>query len=196
MTAKYSDLNDSVSIIGLGNVFLGDDGFGPLTVETFRCQYECGSNVEVSDLGALGLDLAPYLYKRKLVVIVDAVHAKAPVGTLLEFCEDDFSSRHASFRITGHDPGISDTLTHLRLAGSSPSELIVIGAVPESCIFGDGISNAMLSVASEAAESIARILLLRRFVCNRRQTAAQPNVWWLPKGSLELASGAKAQTNA
>jgi len=62
----------AVSVIGLGNVFLGDDGFGPLAVETFRCQYECGPEVEVLDLGTPGLDLAPYLYGRELVVIVDA----------------------------------------------------------------------------------------------------------------------------
>ena len=39
----------AVSVIGLGNVFLGDDGFGPLAVETFLCQYECGPEVEVLD---------------------------------------------------------------------------------------------------------------------------------------------------
>jgi hydrogenase maturation protease len=196
MMVKDPNLNDSVSILGLGNVFLGDDGFGPLTVETFRYLYECGSNVEISDLGALGLDLAPYLYGRKLVVIVDAVHAEAPVGTLLEFCEDDFSSSQASLRITGHDPGLWDTLVHLRLAGGSPSELIVIGAVPESCIFGDGISEVILALASEAAASIARILLHRGVVCIRRETAAQPNLWWLPKAALEDARNPKAHTNA
>ena len=68
-------------IIGLGNVLLGDDGFGPLAVELFRCQYECGSNVEVLDLGTPGLDLAPYLYGTDLVVIADAVHAEEKPGT-------------------------------------------------------------------------------------------------------------------
>ena len=196
MTAVYPNLNDSVAIIGLGNVFLGDDGFGPLAVETFRCLYECGSNVEVSDLGTPGLDLAPYLYGRKLVIIIDAVQAGLPVGTISEFCEDDFSSSHASFRITGHDSGLWDTLTHLRLAGGSPSELIVIGVAPESCVFGDGVSAAMLTMAAEAAASIARILLHRGIACNRRGTAARPNLWWLSKAGPEDASNAKECANA
>jgi hydrogenase maturation protease len=196
MMVKDPNLSDSVSIIGLGNVFLGDDGFGPLTVETFRCLYVCESNVEVSDLGTPGLDLAPYLYGRKLVIIVDAVHANVPVGSISEFSEDDFSSSHARFRITGHDPGLWDTLTHLRLAGRSPSELIVIGAVPESCAFGDGFSAAMLTVAAEAAASIARILLHRGIVCNRRQTEAQLNLWWQRKAKVQYPSDAKAQPNA
>ena len=58
-----------ISIVGLGNVFLGDDGFGPLAIETFRCKYECSPDVEVLDLGTPGLDLAPYLYDKRLVIV-------------------------------------------------------------------------------------------------------------------------------
>jgi len=133
-----------VSVIGLGNVFLGDDGFGPLAVETFRCEYECGAEVEVVDLGTPGIDLAPYLYERSLVIIVDAVHSDAFQGALSVFCEDDFVSDRARLRISGHDPGLWDALTHLRLAGHAPSELIVVGVTPASCIFADGISPSIL----------------------------------------------------
>jgi hydrogenase maturation protease len=121
-----------VSVIGLGNVFLGDDGFGPLAVETFRCEYECGSEVEVVDLGTPGMDLAPYLYERSMVIVVDAVHSDAFQGALSVFCEDDFVSDRARLRISGHDPGLWDALTHLRLAGHAPSELIVVGVTPVS----------------------------------------------------------------
>jgi hydrogenase maturation protease len=180
MTAASEEKDAAVSIIGLGNVFLGDDGFGPLTVETFRCQYECGPNVEVLDLGTPGLDLAPYLYGRKLVVIIDAVHANVAPGTLSVFSEDDFLSSRARLRITGHDPGLWDALSHLRLASHGPSEVIVIGAAPQSCTFGDGLGNSMLLVATDAAASIAQLLVDRGYNCTRRYPAAQQNLWWLP----------------
>jgi len=150
-----------ISVIGLGNVFLGDDGFGPLAVETFRSQFMCGPEVEVLDLGTPGL--------RAVSV----------------FCEDDFTSSRACLRITGHDPGLWDTLTHLRIADCGPSELIVIGTAPESCIFGDGPSDAMLRLAAEAAESIAQLLSRRGVLCNRRHVAPHPNLWWLPLSSTE-----------
>ncbi len=54
MTVSSPANHNCVSVIGLGNVFLGDDGFGPLAVETFRCQYACGPEVEVLDLGTPG----------------------------------------------------------------------------------------------------------------------------------------------
>jgi hydrogenase maturation protease len=180
MTSMNRAEDRAISVIGLGNVFLGDDGFGPLAVETFRCQYACGPEVEVLDLGTPGLDLAPYLYGRELVVIVDAVHSNLPLRTVSVFYEDDFLSSRACLRITGHDPGLWDTLTHLRLADRGPSELLVIGAVPESCAFGDGPGEAMLSLASDAAASIAQVLTDRGTRCVHRSVSREPNLWWLP----------------
>jgi hydrogenase maturation protease len=139
----------------------------------------------VLDLGTPGLDLAPFLYSRRLVVIVDAVRADLPAQTVSVFCENDFTSSRACLRITGHDPGLWDTLTHLRLADRGPCELIVIGAAPDSCAFGDGPSPAMLNLAAEAAASIAQVLVHRGVLCNRRDVAPQPNLWWLPLNPKE-----------
>jgi hydrogenase maturation protease len=183
-------VDHAASVIGLGNVFLGDDGFGPLIVETFRCHYAYGPDVEVLDLGTPGLDLAPYLYGRELVVIVDTVHANLPPRTVSVFCEEDFASSRACLRITGHDPGLWETLAHLRLADCGPSELIVIGATPESCAFGDALSHGILNLADEAAAAIAMALSLRGFICTRRDIAAQPNLWWLPFAGHENQSQA------
>jgi hydrogenase maturation protease len=145
----------------------------------------------VLDLGTPGLDLAPYLNGRKLVVIVDTVHANRPPGTISVFCEEDFASSRAQLRITGHDPGLWDTLTHLRLADSGPSELIVIGAAPESCAFGDGPSAAMLNLRSDAAAAIAHILSQHGVNCTQLNVAPLPNLWWLPLNSMENPSVAK-----
>jgi len=95
-----------VCVIGLGNVLMGDDGFGSLAVEKFRCEYECGSNVEILDLGTPGLDLAPYLYGTDVVIIADAVHAhkEEKPGTLCIYCEADLLTQRAQLRLTAHDP--------------------------------------------------------------------------------------------
>jgi len=177
-----------VCVIGLGNVFLGDDGFGPLVIENFRCGYECDSNVEVMDLGTPGLDLAPYLDGRDLIVVVDAVEAEGPPGTLSFYCEDDFVSQRARLRVTGHDPGLWDSLAHLRLADRSPSELIVVGVVPQSCRFGDGISQALLDSSGIAAGSIAGLLLQRGVACHRRPGVVAQNLWWLPLPGAGIAT--------
>ncbi len=168
-----------VSIIGLGNVLLGDDGFGCLAVEVFRCEYECGPEVEIIDLGTPGLDLAPYLYGRDLVVIVDAVMADGKPGTVGTYRESDFLGSRAELRLTDHDPGLEESLAQLRLAGSGPSEVVVVGVIPESCFIGKGISSTVLAASSLAIDTIIRILLERGFTCRRRLQPAQPKLWWI-----------------
>jgi len=166
-------------IIGLGNVLLGDDGFGPLAVEMFRCQYECGPNVEILDLGTPGLNLAPYLYGKDVVVIADAVHALEKPGTLRIYFEADLLPRRGLLRTSAHDPGVQESIAQLRLAGHAPSELIVLGVVPESSSIGTGLSFAVLRVVSLAVENIARLLRECGIGCHRRDVPVQPSVWWL-----------------
>jgi hydrogenase maturation protease len=172
-----------VSVVGIGNVLLGDDGFGPLVIEMFRCHYECGSNVEILDLGTPGLDIAPYLYDRDLVILIDAVHTDAAPGTLCLFSEGELINHRTQLHLTGHDPGIQESLAHLRLACHAPKELIVVGVVPHWCEFGEGISPSVLTAASFALATIARLLNERDVSCRNRFPSIQPNVWWLPQGA-------------
>ena len=175
-------------VVGIGNVLLGDDGFGPLAVEMFRCKYECSSNVEILDLGTPGLDLAPYLYAADLVIIADAVHAQEKPGTLCIYCEDELVARRAQLRLTAHDPGVRESLALLRLAGHAPSELIIIGVVPESCDLGKGFSPSVLSTSSLAIDNIARLLVERGIDCRRRHAPRQPNLWWLSGDRSEFVA--------
>lgn len=177
-----------VSVVGIGNVLLGDDGFGPLVVEMFQSAYECGPSVEILDLGTPGLDIAPYLYEADLVVLVDAVHAEEAPGTLCLYCEGDLLSRRAQLRLTAHDPGVQQSLAQLRLAGHGPSELVIVGTVPESCALGEDISAAVMKICSDAVDQIARLLTERAIDCWRRDSPSPPNLWWLSANRVATAS--------
>jgi len=182
MTAHtHDDALKQVSVFGIGNVLLGDDGFGPLVIEMFRCHYECGSNVEVLDLGTPGLDIAPYLYDRDLVILIDAVHTGAEPGSSCLLPEVELLYHRTHLNLTGHDPGIQGSLAHLKLAGHAPKELLVVGAEPQCCRFGEGISPSMLAAASAATAAIARLLHERRVSCKRRPASIPLKLWWLPQ---------------
>ena len=77
----------------------------------------------------------------------------------------------------------------MRLAGETPSELIIVGVVPESCDFGKGISPSVLIASSVAVDNIARLLLERAIDCRRRHAPVQPNLWWLSgeRSKLDLS---------
>jgi hydrogenase maturation protease len=166
-------------VIGVGNILLGDDGFGPLTVEMFRCTYVCDSNVTILDLGTPGLDVAPYMYDANLLVLVDAVQAEKQPGTLCVYSESDLSLCQAQLRLSSHDPGIFESLVQLRLSGHAPSEVLIVGAVPECCTLGSGVSSSVLRASSVAIHIIAGLLSKRAVVCRQRPAPTAPNLWWL-----------------
>jgi len=190
MSPEFDRDYSRIAVIGIGNVLLGDDGFGPLVVETFHCLYECPSTVEILDLGTPGLDIAPYMYDIDLVVIVDAVNAEEEPGTLCVYCEAELFSRHAQLRLTAHDPGVQESLVQLKLAGHAPKELIIVGVVPMSCVLGDGMSPSVLRASTGAVDRIARLLVERDVDCRRRFAPFQPNLWWLSGERSALAASA------
>jgi hydrogenase maturation protease len=167
-----------VSVLGLGNVLLGDDAFGPFTIELFRSQYECGPQVEIIDLGTPGLDLAPYLYGRDLIILVDAVKAEGEPGTVRAYRESDLSECAAQLRVTDHDVGLLESIADLRLLGRAPLELTIIGTVPASCAFGAGISSKIAAAVPLAIDQIVRILLEHGFDCKKRSHPLRPTMWW------------------
>jgi len=179
-----SDAIPKVSIIGMGNILLADDCFGPFTIEVFRSLYECGSGIEIVDVGTPGSDLAPYLYGRDLVIVVDAVSDNGPPGTLCTYDEGTFLRHSAQLRVTNHDPGMQETLAQLRLVNRGPMELIVIGVIPESCEYGEQVSASVLKAGFEAAEQIMFLLRQRGFDCGKRIVPANPKLWWMSE-SLE-----------
>ena len=178
---RQSTIIPRISVLGLGNVLLGDDAFGPLTTEIFRSQFECGPEIEVVDLGTPGLDLAPYLYGRDLVILVDAVKADGEPGTVRIYREGDLSECAAHLRVTNHDPGLLESIAHLRLLGRAPLDLAIVGVIPESCLFGAGITSKISAAVAVAIDQIVQILIGRGADCKRRSQPMQPKLWWNPE---------------
>lgn len=134
------------------------------------------------------IDLAPYLYGQGLVILVDAVQAEEPPGALCIFSEHDLLTHHALLRLSAHDPGVRESLAHLSMVGRAPTELIIVGVVPEQCEFASGISANVMRTASLAVDTIAQLSTEHGIECSRRDAHAPPNLWWLPVEHLDAAA--------
>ena len=76
-------------------------------------------------------------------------------GTVRTYNESEFLKGQAQLRLTDHDSGLQECLERLRLAGLGPREVCVVGVVPDSCVFGRGISSTVSAVISVAVDKIA-----------------------------------------
>jgi hydrogenase maturation protease len=145
-------------VLGLGNVLMGDDGFGPAVIGAFERAYEVGPDVEVVDLGTPGLDLTPWLADAAHVIIVDTIKADLPPGSVRIYDQDDLTRHAPQPRIGPHDPGLKECVLMLQLAGRAPAAITLVGVVPETCAMGLELSPAVVAAVPAAMAAVVSAL--------------------------------------
>jgi hydrogenase maturation protease len=119
-----------IRILGLGNVLMGDDGFGPFVIEALKAGFDFPSNVSVADIGTPGLDLAPFLIGADVVIVADTVRAEGPAGAIRLYRRADILKHAPGLRLGPHDPGFKQALLTLDFADLGPSQVLLVGAIP------------------------------------------------------------------
>jgi hydrogenase maturation protease len=119
-------------VLGLGNILLSDEGVGVRVVERLLDKYEFPEEVQVMDGGTLGLDLLPYVEDASRLLVLDAVQARKPPGTLLRLTGDEVPIFLDASKVSPHQEGLHDLLAVAKLKGYLPSELVFWGAQIES----------------------------------------------------------------
>jgi hydrogenase maturation protease len=123
-----------VLVAGIGNVFLGDDGFGVEVAHRLSTR-SLPPGVEVKDFGIRGLDLVYALGEDyDAAVFVDAAPRDGAPGTLYVI-EPEIDEDELSLDTHGMDP-----VRVLRLAkelGPVPRRLLVVGCEPGTRMSGD-----------------------------------------------------------
>jgi hydrogenase maturation protease len=167
-----------VGVIGLGNVLMGDDAFGPWVVQTLLAEYEFPEDVSVEDLGTPGLDLMPYVSDVEALVLVDTVRSEAPPGTLRLYRRDDLLKHPPQARLSPHDPGVKEALLTAEFAGRGPREVLLVGAVPADTAMGVGLSPALRDAVPAAVAEVLKELERLGRPAERRSAPADPDIWW------------------
>ena len=129
-------------VLGLGNVLLEDDGVGAAAVALLLDLYTAPGGVQVLDGGTLGLSLLPYLQSADALILVDAVKADAPPGSLVRLSGDEVAPAVAT-RLSPHQVGVADLLDGARWLGRYPGRVVLLGLVPESMHLSVGLSDAV-----------------------------------------------------
>lgn len=147
-------------VLGLGNILLGDEGVGVRVVERLLEQYHFPEGVRVMDGGTLGLDLLPFLEEASRLLVVDAVQARKPPGTLVRLEGNQVPAFLDVSKVSPHQEGLQDLLGVATLKGYLPDELIFWGAQIESLGVSLELSPAVAAqvdtLANKVLEELAR----------------------------------------
>jgi hydrogenase maturation protease len=123
-----------VLVAGIGNVFLGDDGFG-VALASRLARRELGPGVEVVDYGIRGMDLAYAMPDYDVVVLLDATPRGDAPGTLyvIEPELDDADP----VTVDGHGMDPVSVLALVRAIGGRLPRTLGVGCEPASAISAD-----------------------------------------------------------
>jgi len=165
-----------ILVAGIGNIFLGDDGFG-VAVAQRLARNALPPGVLVVDFGIRGMDLA-YALQEELdaVVLVDAAPRGEPPGTL-SVIEPELDEREVALDTHGMDP--VKVLALARALGRVPPRVVVIACEPAVVVSGEhdedlvgelsepvqaAVEDAVLLVESVVSDLIGRIDSTRKAV--------------------------------
>ncbi len=116
-------------VLGVGNILLQDEGVGVRVVEALHAQRTWPDTVLLLDGGTMGLDLIGYLEGVDTMLIIDAVEARQPPGTIVRLVGSEIPAFLGN-KISPHQVGISDILSVALLRDLMPREVVLIGIQP------------------------------------------------------------------
>ena len=140
-----------ILVAGIGNIFFGDDAFGPAVLARLVREQIDGARIE--DYGIRGLHLAyELLGGYEAAVIVDAVSRGGTPGTL--YVIEPSESIEAT-EPDAHRMDLGSVFGFLRLLGGEPPPITIVGCEPECIDEGVDITETV-SHAVEAALPLVR----------------------------------------
>ena len=154
-----------ILVAGIGNIFLGDDGFGSEVVRNAEIPQD-DPRVRVIDYGIRGMHLAYDLLEEwDSLVLVDAVPSRGNPGTLHVFQhnseEDVAADCESGFTTTGVDAHSMDpaaVFASLRALGGSPPYTVVVGCEAGSVEEGIGLTEPVAKAVPRAARAVEEIV--------------------------------------
>lgn len=158
-------------VAGVGNIFLGDDGFGVEVAQRLAAR-TLPAGVTVGDYGIRGYDLAYALMARPdHAILIDACPRGEAPGTLFVIEPDPADLGPAG------DPGYLDghamnPVSVLRLARSLGGELnpvVVVGCEPATLGPEEGVIGLSAPVAAAVDDAVELVeSLIARFLASHR----------------------------
>ena len=131
------DTNIRTIIVGVGNVLLKDEGIGVHITRALQ-QTVMPDNIKVID-GGTSPDLHYYIKDCDKLIIVDAVQGGDKPGTIYRFHPHDVNMESEEM-VSAHELVLGQSLEMMRLLGSEPKEIVIIGIEPKEIDWGMELS--------------------------------------------------------
>ena len=147
-----------ILVAGVGNIFLGDDGFGVEVVRRLAGR-DLPEGVEVVDFGIRGMDLAYALQDDyELVVFVDATPRGEEPGTVYLIEAEVEEDGEVALDTHGMDPVKVIKLS--RALGAKPTRTLVVGCEPQVVLSGEDYDEMLMELSEPVQAAVEEAVKL------------------------------------
>ena len=157
LQAIYDDYDNSIVVLGVGNILLTDEGLGVHVVEDLKANYTFTPQVTLIDGGTMGMELLTYMRGMKKILLIDAVNGGKDPGTVYEFPHRELE-QYFTDHISVHEVGMQDILRIRAIQENPLEDAIVIGVEPESLEIGFEPSAAVQQALPEVKARVLSVL--------------------------------------
>lgn len=147
-TKRELESTTAVTVLGIGNVILQDEGFGVRAAELLQEKYDFPPTVQIIDGGTLGAELLNFITGTKHLLVLDAINGDKAAGTIFRFENEDVMMRFQD-KLSVHEVGIQDLLATLLVTGRAIPDVVVLGAQPYAIGAGVALSDSMAALLPE-----------------------------------------------
>ena len=118
-----------VTVLGVGNILLKDEGVGVRVVEYLDQRYEFPDCVRIVDGGVLGVGLMGVIGSTDILIVVDAVCNQGTAGTIYRLADDQVPRRVLA-KQSMHQLDLPEVLALCSAIDKNP-QVVVLGVEPE-----------------------------------------------------------------
>ena len=147
--------NESTLVLGIGNILLGDEGFGAHVARELK-QVELPDSVRVEEGGVGGFNLLGLLEGIKRLIVVDVMMTEIPAGELLLFKPGLDFTEPGKRIISFHQVGVVELIQMWSLLGYQP-ELYFVVTRPEKMEWSTELSPPVQNAAEKAIKLITEL---------------------------------------
>ena len=152
VTEKVGRNIPRVTVLGIGNLLLQDEGVGVHLVQELAVRKVDCARLTVIDAGTTPDFLSLLDHDIDKLIIVDAVTGGNDPGTLYRFGLDDLNLDSVA-PVSLHEIGIVENLRIMSLLGKQPRSTVFIGVEPKTIDYG-------LELSPQIKEKLPKILEL------------------------------------
>jgi hydrogenase maturation protease len=141
-----------IAVLGMGNLVHGDDGVGVHAIQRLQRDPRVVPDVVLLDGGTQGLSLAAHIAGFQKLLVIDAVDAGQPPGTLVRYEGNALDGLPGKASV--HQLGFADLMIAMKLMDESPPELVVLGVQPLATEWSSELTEPVRDALPELIDAV------------------------------------------